>query len=74
MTPPTYSYSHGKTKDIGLGPEMAELSQMFRECFNYEVLEYPIPSNDPKSSLNLEVARFFHLFGQRDDSLIYHLL
>src|SRR6266699_3898994 len=60
--------------DIGphLAKEAADLSQMFRDVFNYVVWPYKIPSVDSERSLNLAMAQFIKSFGHEDNLLIVY--
>ena len=58
--------------DIGCAAEIAELSRMFQESFNYAVWPYKIPSQDPESSLNSTVFQFVASFGGEDSLIIVY--
>lgn len=58
--------------DIGCETEIKDLARIFRECLNYAVWPYKIPSDDSEISLSLIIAQFVKSFGQEENLIIVY--
>ncbi|KAI1824727.1 hypothetical protein F4861DRAFT_504547 [Xylaria intraflava] len=61
-----------KAGDPNFAKDAADIAQMFKTSFNYNICHYEIPSDNSQASLNLRVSQCIQYFGAEDNLIIVY--